>query len=262
MQRGPTNGRAVSTWGVRARAWAESEAQQVPTYAGAIRRVRLEPGMAVLDVGCGAGVFLELVAARGATAFGLDASRELVALARERVPAADVRVGDLQALPYGDDAFDLVAGFNAFFFAADMLAALREAGRVARPGAPIVIQVWGRPERCDLTAMKDAVFPLGASSEAHAAPPPTLSEPGVLEGLASGAGLTPRGAFDVRYPFEYADEETLVRLLLAPAPVGAAIAAVGEARVREAIVTSLAPYRDARGGYRLENEWHYLIASA
>ncbi|HKH17737.1 MAG TPA: hypothetical protein VKA57_09440 [Solirubrobacteraceae bacterium] len=55
--------------------------------------------------------------------------------------------------------FDVVAGFNAFFFAADMVAALREAGRVAIPGAPVVIQVWGRPEHCEMEAMKAVVRP-------------------------------------------------------------------------------------------------------
>ena len=38
-----------------------------------------------------------------------------------------------------------------------MVAALREAGRVAAPGAPVAIQVFGRPDRCDLEAMKAAV---------------------------------------------------------------------------------------------------------
>ncbi len=33
-------------------------------------------------------------------------------------------------------------------------------------------------------------------------------------------------------------------------------------RVREPILRSLAPYRRADGSYRLDNEWHYLIASA
>jgi len=49
----------------------------------------------------------------------------------------------MEDLPWEDDTFDLVTGFNSFFFATDMIAALREAGRVARPGAPVVIQVWG-----------------------------------------------------------------------------------------------------------------------
>ena len=92
----------------------------------------------MLDVGCGTGVFLRLCADRGADVSGLDASEGLLEVARERVPEADLRLGDLQTLPYADDAFDLVTGFTSFFFADDMVAALREAGRVARPGAPIV----------------------------------------------------------------------------------------------------------------------------
>ena len=111
----------------------------------------------MLDVGCGTGVFLRMCADRGAAVSGLDAADGLLALARSRVPEADLRVGDLQALPYPDDSFDLVTGFTSFFFAADAVAAMREAGRVARPGAPVVIEVWGRPEHCELEAVKHAI---------------------------------------------------------------------------------------------------------
>ena len=63
----------------------------------------------MLEVACGTGVFLRLAADRGARAFGLDASHELLALARARVPEAELRAGDMQFLPYEDDSFDLVA---------------------------------------------------------------------------------------------------------------------------------------------------------
>src|SRR5262249_23037170 len=56
-----------------------------------------------------------------------------------------------------DDSFDVVTGFTSFFFADDMVAALREAARVARRGAPVVIQAFGRPEECGLEAVKLAV---------------------------------------------------------------------------------------------------------
>src|SRR4051812_27780665 len=107
-------------WGARPDDWALSEDQQVPTYEDALRHVALEPGSLVLDIGCGAGAFLRLVADRGGKPFGLDASEELVELARRRVPDADVRVGDMESLPYADDTFDLVTGFSAFFFANDL----------------------------------------------------------------------------------------------------------------------------------------------
>ena len=101
-------------------------------------------------------------AARGV--HGIDAAQALVELARLRAPSADVRVGDAEALPYADASFDLVAGFNVFFFASDLVAALREAGRVARAGAPVVAGVWGRPEACDMLRVIGAVRALGGAA--------------------------------------------------------------------------------------------------
>ena len=121
-------------WGARPADWALSEDQQIPTYRAALERVGLEPGQAVLDAGCGVGAFLRLAADRGARVFGIDASHELLDLARRRLPGADLRVGDIEALPYDDNSFDLVTGFNSFFFANDIVAAAGEAGRVAKLG--------------------------------------------------------------------------------------------------------------------------------
>jgi ubiquinone/menaquinone biosynthesis C-methylase UbiE len=112
-----------------------SERQQVPKYEEVLRRVGLGPGQAVLDIGCGVGEFLRLAADTGAAAFGIDAADALLELTRERVPEAEVIVGDMESLPYTDGSFDLVTGFSSFFFADDMVAALREAARVARETA-------------------------------------------------------------------------------------------------------------------------------
>ena len=94
----------------------------------------MKAGDSVLDVGCGSGVFLRAVTDLGARAYGLDASRALLQVARARVPEADLRVGDAEQLPHEDDFFDLVTGFNSFFFADDMVAALREGGACREAG--------------------------------------------------------------------------------------------------------------------------------
>jgi SAM-dependent methyltransferase len=245
-------------WGARSSDWADTEAQQGPTYEEAIRRVGLESGQRVLDIGCGTGVFLRLAADRGASVAGLDASEALAAVARSRVPEADVRVGEMEDLPFADGAFDIVTGFNSFFFAADIVGALREAGRVARPGASVVIQVWGRPERCDLTAMKHALAPFLPPPPAS----PSLADPGVLEGIAAAAGLTPTLAFDTRWAYEYADDAALARSMLSAAYPVIAMEVAGEEPVRKAILAGLERHRRADGTYRLENEWHYLVATA
>lgn len=70
----------------------------------------LAPGDRVLDVGCGTGalasVLAEAVGAEGVAA--LDNVPGDVAACRVRVPGADVRVGDAEALPFGDAQFDAV----------------------------------------------------------------------------------------------------------------------------------------------------------
>jgi hypothetical protein len=81
----------------------------------------------------------------------------------------------------------IFTGFNSFFFAADMVAALREARRVAKPGAPVVIQVWGWPERCDIEAMKHAVAACRRPTRTHHAGPRSSSQ-------ASWSGSRPRPA--------------------------------------------------------------------
>jgi SAM-dependent methyltransferase len=247
-------------WGARARDWAANEVQQLPTYEEALRRVGDVAGRSVLDIGCGSGVFLRAAADRGACVSGLDASQALLAIARERVPDADLRSGDMESLPWDDDAFDVVGGFNSFFFAGDIVGALREAARVARPGATVVVQVWGRPGRCDLTAMKHAMAAALPAREPDGPPPPPLWQPGVLEHLAAEAGMEPQEAFDVSWDYEYADDDALARGLLS---VGLAVEAsriVGEDVLRDAFVSALAAYRTPGGGYRLRNEFHLLLA--
>ena len=249
-------------WGARACDWGAIEEQQVPTYEEALRHVEVEAGQRVLDIGCGTGVFLRLVADRGAKTFGLDASDALIEIARERLPDADLRVGDMEALPYDDDGFDVVSGFNAFFFANDFVGALGEAGRVAKPAATVVIQVWGPHERNELEAMKEVVRPFLPPRPPDAPPEPDYSAPGVLESLAREAGLQPDQRFQTRYAFEYPDEETLGRAMMAPAGIATLVGPQREDQVRAAIVEGLAPYRTQDGGYRLENEFQFLIARA
>jgi SAM-dependent methyltransferase len=249
-------------WGARADDWAQVEEQQLPTYEEGIRRAGVKAGDLVLDVGCGSGVFLRAVTDLGGRAYGLDASRGLLRVARARVPEADLRVGDLQSLPHADDFFDVVTGFNSFFFADDMVAALREAARVAKPGAPVLIQVWGRPDRCELRPMLAAAGSLRPPQPEPAAAPPPLWQPGVLEQVASEAGLAPGESFDLSTSFEFADESALLRNLLSPGPVSEAVRHSGERAVADAILGALAPHLRPDGSYRLENEWHFLLTCA
>ena len=189
-----------SLWSHAPRDWAVSEAQQAPVYEDVLRRLHVS-GRRVLDVGCGAGTFLRMCADRGAHVSGLDAARGMLEVARERVPEGDLRLGDLQALPYPDASFDVVTGFTSFFFADDIVAALAEAGRVAVAGAPVVIEVFGRPERCDLEAVKAAVVPYLPDEAGGDEPEQPYWRPGIVEELAPAAGRAQARAMTVCHSF-------------------------------------------------------------
>jgi SAM-dependent methyltransferase len=216
----------------------------------------------VLDIGCGVGAFLRLVTECGARAYGLDASDALLEVARARLPNADLRAGDMEALPYADDTFDLVTGFNSFFFANDIVAALREAGRVAKPGAAVVIQVWGPHERNDLEEMKEIARPFMPPRPADAPAEPDLAAPGVLEGLARQAALTPERAVDTSWAFVFRDDETMRRALIAPAGLALLVGPDREEAFKDALSAGLAKHRLPDGSYRLRNDYHILIARA
>jgi ubiquinone/menaquinone biosynthesis C-methylase UbiE len=77
--------------------------------------------------------------ARGSTASGIDHSHEMVHLARERAPGAEVALGRAEALPFVDGAFTAVTMSIVFFFLEHPVAALRECRRVLGSGGRLAV---------------------------------------------------------------------------------------------------------------------------
>jgi SAM-dependent methyltransferase len=165
-----------------------------------------------------------------------------------------VRVGTADALPWPDDAFDLVVGLQSFFFGGDAAALLREAARVARPGATVVVQVPGPRERCDLEAVRILARPLMPVRPLA----PELWREGALEALAGAAGLTPECAFDTSWAYEFADAATAGRAMLAAAGIAGAYLET----MRATLVRGLERFRTTAGSYQLFNTYRYLVARA
>jgi SAM-dependent methyltransferase len=250
-------------WGARARDWAEvQEPAQSELYPPIFDAAGVHEGTSLLDAGCGSGVAAAIARQRGAKVSGIDAAPPMVEIARERVPDADFRVGELEALPYDDDSFDVVTGFNAFQYAADPVHALQEARRVARPDGTVAILTWGQPEHCEADAIIKALASLLPPPPPGAPGPHALSAPGALEDLARQAGLTPSRAAEFSTRWEYPDRDTALRGHLASGPAAKAIKAAGKERVAAAISDAIAPFRTAAGGYVLENNWRYVLATA
>ncbi|WP_336001166.1 class I SAM-dependent methyltransferase [Halorientalis halophila] len=108
------------------------------TAKHALARVPVRSGDTVLDLGCGSGYAGRALrdTADAGRVYGLDAAPEMARNARSYTddPAITYLVGDFEHLPFDDDAIDHCFSMEAFYYASDPDAALRELRRVLRPG--------------------------------------------------------------------------------------------------------------------------------
>ncbi len=250
-------------WGAAADDFAELlEPTGRPIYEAAFDAMGVTTGTRLLDVGCGAGLALQLAHKRGAAVAGLDASAQLLAVARSRLAEADLRQGDVEELPYPDDSFDAVTAFNSVQYATNPVQALREIKRVASPGAPVAVATWGDPERCEARVLIAAMGVLLPPPPPGGGGPFALAAPGALEAFVESARLNAEQALEVPTPFEWPDVATAVRANLSPGPARAAIEHVGCDRVRDAIATALEPFVRPDGSVHLDNIFRVVIARA
>ena len=233
----------MSSGALAPRTGRTQEDLQTPIYEAILDDLGVTAGTRVLDIACGSGVAVRAAIERGATAAGIDAAPGLIEIARHRAPAGDLHVGAMERLPFADDAFDVVTGFNAFQFADDIVLALREARRVTRPGGSVAIQVWGRPEHTQIGSLVRAFAPHLPFALPSGPGGRNLCDPGVLEDLATAAGLEPSVARDISCPFDYEDAETLVRTSLGAGLALLAARIAGEDIIRQGILDAMAPFR-------------------
>ena len=136
-------------WTVVDRGWGHavadfatlSEPANVREYVSMHEHLRIGSGDRLLDIACGSGLAVELACLRGAVAAGIDASERLIAVALDRNPEADLRVGDMHALPWDDETFDAVTSFRGIWGTTPD--ALAEVYRVLKPGGRLGVTVWG-----------------------------------------------------------------------------------------------------------------------
>jgi SAM-dependent methyltransferase len=214
-------------WGRKAVDFAAlAEPTNCREYVTVHHRLAVGAGDRLLDMACGAGLAMELAALRGARCAGIDASPRLVAIARDRSPDADVRVGDMNALPWDDETFDVVTSFRGIWGTTP--GAVAEAFRVLVPGGRVGLTVWGHI-KASPGAWALAPFALAAEPKVqNQAAMVALGRPGAGEALLSEMRFADIERIEVPFVFEFSDPDTFARAIASTGPAFEAIQAVGE----------------------------------
>ena len=209
-----------------------SEPANCREYVALHHGLGVSDGERLIDVACGSGLAIELARLRGADCAGIDASARLVAVAQDRSPDADIRVGDMHALPWADESFDVATSFRGIWGTTP--AALGEIHRVLKPGGRVGITVWGHI-KLSLGAWALAPFRLAHSVKVeHQAAMVSLGRPGAGEEILARYGFSDIERVDIPFVWEFADPETYARALASTGPAYEAIENVGEAAFMQA----------------------------
>jgi SAM-dependent methyltransferase len=238
-------------WSTVAEVWAELWGGHAePAWRAIFEASGAGPGTRVLDVGCGSGDLLAYAAARGLTTAGIDPAPGMVAHARTRLPAADIRLGSAEHLPWPDARFDLAVSVNALQFAEDTLEALAEMVRVTTRAGHVAVANWAEDAQNDINVIEAAV---ARAAGEDPLPDGELRQPGGLERLLTEGGLEVVSAGLVTLPWHAASDDTLVRGIL-----------LGEDQATMAarapvVLAAARGYRTEDGRYRLVNAFRYAV---
>lgn len=159
-----------------------------------------------LEIGCGTGALTAVIATEGAarSLAALDPSSRFLQQAQQEVAAALLVAGTAEALPLAAGAFDAVLSGLALNFFPQPELALREMGRVARPGGTVAGYVWDYAEGMEMlrifwdaaVALDPAAAPL---HEGRRFPQTDAT----LAALFRGAGLQAVAATALVVPLHY-----------------------------------------------------------
>jgi SAM-dependent methyltransferase len=222
-------------------------------------RLGVGPGTSLLDVACGSGLAVRVADGTGAHVAGIDAAADLITVARERTPAADLRVGSMFELPWRDGHFDAVLSVNGIWGGCGP--AVDESYRVLRSGGLFAMSFWGQGPPLDIRQVfKTLAF---HSPEEHRDSMRRLNDiatPGIAEEMleASGFSVLERGSRVST--IEWPDADIAWRAVASVGPAVPALRSGDPAVLRDAVLDALEQCRDPRGGYRIRSDHQFVVA--
>lgn len=248
-------------WGQQTKNWSDIQEETGKAgYEFFLQTISSAVDVKLLDVGCGTGYFAKLASEKGFDVTGLDATPGFIEEAKKRLPNGNFIVGEMEELPFADNIFEVVCGFNSFQYATDPANAFEEAKRVLTDNGKIAVMIWGNKEDCEAASYLKAVGALLPPPPPGAAGPFALSENGLLETILKKTGFNKIESNDVPAVWDYADTETALKGLMSAGPVARAIEHNSFEKVYDALSVAIQPYIQSNGHVVYKNKFRVVVA--
>jgi SAM-dependent methyltransferase len=172
----PHNEKPASVWNSGGAGYEGISRGIADSIEHAVLRLNPKPGENILDLATGTGWTSHLVARRGARVLGIDLGADLIRAAQEQARGegleVEYRIGDAEALPFADGAFDAVISTCGIMFVSRPGAAASELVRVTRKGGRVALTTW----------LPDSnLFEMFKVMKPYMAPPPNPAPPSPFE---------------------------------------------------------------------------------
>lgn len=223
-------------------------------------------GRRALDAAAGTGTVALALVQRGWRAEASDISPALIDQGRESTRELAVRWHEapLDALPFADASFDLVASSFGLIFATDPRSALVESRRCLRPGGRLAMTAW-TPEGY-MGRMTATMLPFVPSGPPGAPSPLDWGSPGIAAERLEAAGFRVASSEVHSVPWEFDSPEAGARFLFENSPAHVASFTMAEGRAPEmvhAVRDHLAEAAGTENGpVRLAAEYTLTLAEA
>lgn len=248
-------------WGQRPNDWATV---QEPTgnagYEYALQFLQPKQSDKILDVGCGSGLFVSLAAKLATDVTGFDATKELIEEAKLRNASIKFLTGEMEELPFDDNKFDIITGFNSFQYASDVKHALSEAKRVLKDKGKLVVMIWGDKEDCEALSYLKSVGSLLPPPPPGAPGPFALTDNHLLENILEEMGLRILETKDVDSIWDYPDVDTAMKGLLSAGPASKAIENAGYEKAYSTLLAAVQPNIKSNGHVVYRNKFRVVIS--
>ncbi|SDA46059.1 class I SAM-dependent methyltransferase [Methanobrevibacter millerae] len=119
--------------------------EHTPVSLWGLKHLKIKEDDVILDIGCGGGMNIKRMSEKAKKVYGVDYSIESVKLSRQvnedniRQGKVEVLEGNVAALPFDDDSFDIVTAFETVYFWPDIEKSFGEVRRVLKPGGTFLI---------------------------------------------------------------------------------------------------------------------------